>query len=38
MCCYPSQILWRGQEKVMSDVAAPEDWDKNAGIKALDAI
>ena len=32
------QILWRGQEQIMADVAAPEDWDKNAGIKAFDAI
>ncbi|RDY05131.1 ATP-dependent Clp protease proteolytic subunit-related protein 3, chloroplastic [Mucuna pruriens] len=27
------KILWRGQEKVMSDVASPDDWDKGAGIK-----
>ncbi|KAL3538171.1 hypothetical protein ACH5RR_001537 [Cinchona calisaya] len=27
------KILWRGQEQIMSDVAAPEDWNKNAGIK-----
>ncbi|XP_022860129.1 ATP-dependent Clp protease proteolytic subunit-related protein 3, chloroplastic-like [Olea europaea var. sylvestris] len=32
------KILWRGQEKIMADAAPPEDWDKNAGIKALDAI
>ncbi|KAI5658739.1 hypothetical protein M9H77_27532 [Catharanthus roseus] len=32
------KILWRGQEQIMSDVAAPEEWDKNAGIKAFDAI
>ncbi|KAK3041951.1 hypothetical protein RJ639_002259 [Escallonia herrerae] len=32
------KILWRGQEKIMADAAAPEDWDKNAGIKALDAV
>ncbi|XP_021859015.1 ATP-dependent Clp protease proteolytic subunit-related protein 3, chloroplastic [Spinacia oleracea] len=32
------KILWRGQEKIMSDVSAPEDWDKTAGIKAIDAI
>ncbi|XP_074312259.1 ATP-dependent Clp protease proteolytic subunit-related protein 3, chloroplastic-like [Silene latifolia] len=32
------RILWRGQEKVMADVSAPEDWDKGAGIKAVDAI
>ncbi|KAG5056078.1 hypothetical protein JHK85_008588 [Glycine max] len=27
------RILWRGQEKVMADVASPDDWDKGAGIK-----
>ncbi|XVF41873.1 hypothetical protein PTKIN_Ptkin01aG0315600 [Pterospermum kingtungense] len=32
------KILWRGQEKVMAEVAAPEEWDKNAGIKVMDAI
>ncbi|KAK9673130.1 hypothetical protein RND81_12G148400 [Saponaria officinalis] len=32
------RILWRGQEKIMADVAAPEDWDKGAGIKPVDAI
>ncbi|XP_059652401.1 ATP-dependent Clp protease proteolytic subunit-related protein 3, chloroplastic [Cornus florida] len=32
------KILWRGQEKIMADAAAPEDWDKNAGIKVLDAV
>uniref|UniRef100_A0A5B6YR55 ATP-dependent Clp protease proteolytic subunit n=1 Tax=Davidia involucrata TaxID=16924 RepID=A0A5B6YR55_DAVIN len=32
------KILWRGQEKIMADAAPPEEWDKNAGIKALDAI
>ncbi|XP_057792168.1 ATP-dependent Clp protease proteolytic subunit-related protein 3, chloroplastic [Salvia miltiorrhiza] len=32
------KILWRGQEKVMSDAAPPEEWDKNAGIKVLDAM
>lgn len=32
------KILWRGQEKIMADVSAPEDWDKTAGIKAVDAI
>ncbi|EPS65388.1 hypothetical protein M569_09389, partial [Genlisea aurea] len=30
------KILWRGQEKIMADVAPPEEWDKNAGIKLLD--
>ncbi|KAH6819070.1 ATP-dependent caseinolytic protease/crotonase family protein [Perilla frutescens var. frutescens] len=32
------KILWRGQEKIMADAAAPEDWDKNAGIRVLDAV
>ncbi|KAL2345670.1 hypothetical protein Fmac_006955 [Flemingia macrophylla] len=32
------KILWRGQEKVMADVAAPEDWDKGAGIKIVDGF
>lgn len=32
------KILWRGQEKVMADVAAPEDWDKGAGIKVVDGF
>ncbi|KAL1811855.1 hypothetical protein ACET3Z_021920 [Daucus carota] len=32
------KILWRGQEKIMADAASPEDWDKNAGIKVLDAV
>lgn len=35
---YCMQILWRGQEKIMADVASPEDWDKNAGIKVADEI
>uniref|UniRef100_A0A2P2JQG0 ATP-dependent Clp protease proteolytic subunit n=1 Tax=Rhizophora mucronata TaxID=61149 RepID=A0A2P2JQG0_RHIMU len=26
-------VLWRGQEKIMADVASPEEWDKMAGIK-----
>lgn len=30
------RILWRGQEKIMHDVASPEEWDKMAGIKAVD--
>ncbi|KAJ7977940.1 ATP-dependent Clp protease proteolytic subunit [Quillaja saponaria] len=30
------KILWRGQEKIMADVAPPEDWDKGAGIKVVD--
>lgn len=33
-----SQILWRGQEKVMADVAAPGEWDKGAGIKVVDGF
>lgn len=32
------KILWRGQEKIMADAAPPEDWDKNAGIRVLDAM
>lgn len=32
------QILWRGQEKIMADVAPPEDWDKGAGIKVVDGL
>ncbi|GMY21742.1 ATP-dependent Clp protease proteolytic subunit-related protein 3, chloroplastic [Fagus crenata] len=32
------RILWRGQEKIMSDVAAPEEWDKGAGIKVVDGM
>ncbi|KAA8545178.1 hypothetical protein F0562_019933 [Nyssa sinensis] len=32
------KILWRGQEKIMADAAPPEESDKNAGIKILDAI
>ncbi|GFP99772.1 ATP-dependent clp protease proteolytic subunit-related protein 3 chloroplastic [Phtheirospermum japonicum] len=32
------KILWRGQEKIMADAAPPEEWDKNAGIRALDAV
>ncbi|CAN4108808.1 unnamed protein product [Withania somnifera] len=26
------KILWRGQERIMADVMAPEEWDRNAGI------
>ncbi|KAK4595757.1 hypothetical protein RGQ29_014021 [Quercus rubra] len=32
------RILWRGQEKIMHDVASPEEWDKLAGIKAVDGV
>ncbi|CAI0459987.1 unnamed protein product [Linum tenue] len=30
------KILWRGQEKIMSDILPPEEWDKLAGIKIPD--
>lgn len=30
------QILWRGQENIMADVMAAEEWDKNAGIRVAD--
>ncbi|XP_044498080.1 ATP-dependent Clp protease proteolytic subunit-related protein 3, chloroplastic-like [Mangifera indica] len=32
------KILWRGQDKIMADVAPPEEWDKNAGIKVVDGF
>ncbi|KAJ0015267.1 hypothetical protein Pint_19776 [Pistacia integerrima] len=32
------KILWRGQETIMADVAPPEAWDKNAGIKVVDGL
>ncbi|KAM1799427.1 hypothetical protein ACFX11_033621 [Malus domestica] len=32
------KILWRGQEKIMADVASPEDWDKTAGVKVVDEL
>ncbi|KAK9086424.1 hypothetical protein Syun_028818 [Stephania yunnanensis] len=32
------RVLWRGQEKVMSDATAPEDWDKLAGIKIMQSL
>eukprot|EP00262_Sarcandra_glabra_P015941 TRINITY_DN5032_c1_g1_i1.p1 TRINITY_DN5032_c1_g1~~TRINITY_DN5032_c1_g1_i1.p1 ORF type:complete len:332 (+),score=61.26 TRINITY_DN5032_c1_g1_i1:202-1197(+) len=32
------KILWRGQEKIMSDVASPEEWDRRAGIKVVDGM
>lgn len=32
------QILWRGQEKIMADAAAPEEWDKSAGIRVADSF
>ncbi|OMO86741.1 ClpP [Corchorus capsularis] len=30
------KIYWRGQEQLMAEIASPEDWDKNAGIKDMD--
>ncbi|KAF3614969.1 ATP-dependent Clp protease proteolytic subunit-related protein 3, chloroplastic [Capsicum chinense] len=30
------KILWRGQENIMADVMAAEEWDKNAGIRVAD--
>lgn len=30
------QVLWRGQETIMAEVAPPEEWDKSAGIKVVD--
>lgn len=30
------KVLWRGQETIMAEVAPPEEWDKNAGIKAVE--
>ncbi|KAL5566378.1 hypothetical protein UlMin_029542 [Ulmus minor] len=32
------KILWRGQDKIMSDVSSPDDWDKGAGIKVVDGL
>nr|XP_008359860.2 ATP-dependent Clp protease proteolytic subunit-related protein 3, chloroplastic-like [Malus domestica]XP_008359861.2 ATP-dependent Clp protease proteolytic subunit-related protein 3, chloroplastic-like [Malus domestica] len=32
------KILWRGQEKIMADVASPEEWDKTAGVKVVDEL
>ncbi|CAL9003355.1 unnamed protein product [Prunus brigantina] len=32
------KILWRGQEKIMADVASPEEWDKKAGVKVVDEL
>lgn len=32
------KILWRGQEKIMDDVAATEDWDRKAGIRVVEGI
>ncbi|XP_047312073.1 ATP-dependent Clp protease proteolytic subunit-related protein 3, chloroplastic [Impatiens glandulifera] len=31
------KILWRGQEKIMGDAASPDDWDRKAGIKVVEA-
>ena len=33
-----SQILWRGQEKIMDDAATPEEWDRKAGIRVVEGI
>lgn len=30
------KVYWRGQEQIMGEVAAPEDWDKSAGVKPVD--
>ncbi|XP_065853474.1 ATP-dependent Clp protease proteolytic subunit-related protein 3, chloroplastic [Euphorbia lathyris] len=30
------KVLWRGQEKIMSEVIPPEEWDRLAGIKIPD--
>ncbi|KAI4995902.1 hypothetical protein ZWY2020_038010 [Hordeum vulgare] len=30
---HTGNILWRGQEKYMSDMLSPEDWDKVAGVR-----
>ena len=35
---YRVQILWRGQESIIADVGAPEEWDKKAGIKSVDGF
>lgn len=32
------KILWRGQEKIMSDVASAEEWDRRSGIKVVDGM
>ncbi|KAK1581856.1 hypothetical protein Q3G72_009692 [Acer saccharum] len=32
------KILWRGQESIIADVGAPEEWDKKAGIKSVDGF
>lgn len=32
------KVLWRGQEQIMAEVTAAEEWDKNAGIKTFDGI
>ncbi|KAK1582004.1 hypothetical protein Q3G72_010931 [Acer saccharum] len=31
-------ILWHGQESIIADVGAPEEWDKKAGIKSVDGF
>ncbi|KAK1583024.1 hypothetical protein Q3G72_020369 [Acer saccharum] len=32
------KILWRGQESIVADVGAPEEWEKKAGIKSVDGF
>lgn len=32
------KVLWRGQEKIMSDVASAEEWDRRSGIKVVDGM
>ncbi|KAK0602810.1 hypothetical protein LWI29_037152 [Acer saccharum] len=32
------EILWCGQESIIADVGAPEEWDKKAGIKTVDGF
>ncbi|XP_068659587.1 ATP-dependent Clp protease proteolytic subunit-related protein 3, chloroplastic-like [Aristolochia californica] len=31
------KILWRGQENIMAEAASPEEWDRRAGIKVVEA-
>ncbi|TXG65096.1 hypothetical protein EZV62_006371 [Acer yangbiense] len=31
-------ILWHGQESIIADVGAPEEWDKKASIKSVDGL
>nr|CAB3495968.1 unnamed protein product [Digitaria exilis] len=32
------EILWRGQEKYMSDMLSPDEWDKVAGVRRPDLM